>query len=152
MKHKDDHKNNENPPRRALLNLEGGNRQGLERALAHLLGRKAPRPATPSPTEAVLAILTELGFKVVPAANSATPQLSHPFSGNRVVPLQLSDSDQSPEELAFGFAARYFPEMEFYLPYVSARAHYLAARRKPQNGPRPLGPEPEYDEDGFIQE
>jgi hypothetical protein len=56
--------------------------------------------------------------------------------------------DKTVEELALAFAVIHFPEMEFFLPYILARAKYQAAHR--QNGVAPLGPEPEYDEDGFL--
>ncbi len=135
--------------RRPLLDLESGNRPGLQRAMQHLVGRKAA-PDALAINEAVLQILTGLGFEIASQADVQPVRLTHPFAEGRMVALELPPSSgKSPESLALEFAAAHFPEMEYYLPYITARARYQAALKKNRR-PAPLGPEPDYDEDGFL--
>jgi hypothetical protein len=132
---------------RPLLNLGGGDKTGLEKAFQALVGSPSPRVAPlPDPQLAqVLAILQSLGFQ------SNGPQqepvrLTHPLAPDRFLPCQPpTGAATDPEIWALDWAARHFPEMEFYLPYISRRA----ARTKRPTG-RPTTPEPEYDADGFL--
>jgi hypothetical protein len=133
--------------RRPLLNLGSGDRRGLERAFQALVG-----PAN-SPEAAALEVLRRLGFLRYEQGEAVL--LSHPLAPDRRVPFLLAEpipAEFEAESWALEFAAHHFPEMEFYLPYISLRA----ARQKRltvQSGPvRRLSPEPEYDEDGFLSE
>jgi len=136
------------------LNLEGGNRPGLQRAMAHLLGRKPVGLTSKTVFEQeVLKTLTGLDFVV--NLDAGLPVLSHPLTEGRRVELKLSDKSyrlEQAENVALIFAATYFPEMEFYLPFLLARGRYKAANTPPKAASPGLGPEPEYDEDGFIAE
>lgn len=138
------------------LDLEGGNRPGLERAMAHLLGRKPGRVSASDSKAAfeqeVLKVLTEIGFEVKAGSGLDLATLSHPLTEGRQVELKLPDKPGRAEGIAFDFALTYFPEMEFYLPFLLARGRYKAANTPPKAASAGLGPEPEYDEDGFIAE
>lgn len=138
-------------PRRALLDLESGNRPGLQRAMQHLLGHKARRGSASGSEQLVLKVLLALNFEVVAEGDGEEIQLTHPLTIGRLVKLTLPPdiSENSTEEVALDFALKHFPEMDFYLPYITTRARYVAARKKNQPA-APLGPEPDYDEDGFI--
>ncbi|HEX2914590.1 MAG TPA: hypothetical protein VH186_27560 [Chloroflexia bacterium] len=145
--------NNTHAHSRQLLNLNNGNRQGLERAFQALIGRSTSPVATaphsdPRLTE-VEKVLRGLGFFLYKEDNGEV-YLSHPLATERRVLLQLPASVQpfEAEGWCLNFAARHFPEMEFYLPYISLRA----ARQKRPGGSRVLTPEPEYDDDGFLAE
>lgn len=135
----------ESEKRRSLLDLDSGNRRGLERAMQHLLGHRASR-SQPSSDPAVLKLLGALGFEVV---SGDPPLLSHFLASGRVIALDLPASAvEAPEGAILEFVAMHFPEMEFYLPYITTRARYLAAQKRGR--PALLEPEPDYDEDGFL--
>jgi hypothetical protein len=142
---------------RPLLNLGGGDKPGLQKVLQALMGVRPAKaaPPVPAPAPAVpvaepqadqtLAILHSLGFE--PAGPGQTPVLlTHHLAPERQVAYQPpTGTAHDPESVALDWAARHFPEMEFYLPYISRRA---ARTRRPTG--RPTTPEPEYDEDGFL--
>ncbi len=139
--------------RRPLLNLGGGDRAGLERAFQLLVRRTTDQTADPRLVE-TLELLGKLGF--VRHEQDGVISLSHPLAPDRRVAFDLTDAGFSKtadsEELALDFAVRHFPEMEFYLPFISLRATRYK-RLNPRSGPtRLLPPEPEYDEDGFLAE
>lgn len=133
--------------RRPLLNLGGGDRRGLERAFQALVG-----PAN-SPEAQTLEVLRRLGF--IRHEQGEEVLLSHPLASDRRVPFKLGEpvpAGFEAETWGLEFAAHHFPEMEFYLPYISLRAT-RQKRLAAQSGPaRRLSPEPEYDEDGFLTE
>lgn len=125
---------------RNLLDLSGGNRQKLERAFKTLVGGK-PALAAPKFDAQVLAYLHELGFVV------EGEKLSHPaFTSRNVVVPTGNQSDALASALKL---AAKFPETEFHLPFIMAKAKLEKAARK--NGQAFREPEPEYDEDGFLQ-
>ena len=141
------------PGSRPLLNLGGGDKLGLEKAFQALVGNNSPKAApTPPDTQAsdpylaqVLAILHRLGFQA-DTQGQAPAELTHPLAPDRWVRyLPPASATADPESWALDWAARHFPEMEFYLPYISRRA----VRAKRPTG-KPTTPEPEYDEDGFL--
>ncbi len=135
------------PGSRPLLNLGGGDKLGLQKAFQALVGVPSPNP-TPPPDPRLAqarAVLQSLGFEA-----NRSPQepdwLTHPLAPDRFFPCQPpTNAAYDPESWALDWAARHFPEMEFYLPYISHRA----ARTKRPTG-RPTTPEPEYDADGFL--
>ncbi len=143
---------------RRLLDLQGGNRRGLERAMQHLLGRRPSRGGgviEPAPAsalvEAALNILMPIGFEVVSSSKPGQTEITHPLAEGRVVALSLPESAAiNLEEATLDFALSRFPEMDFYLPFITTRARYLANHKKGQASGRFLEPEPEYDEDGFL--
>ena len=141
------------PGSRSLLNLGSGDKSGLEKAFQALIGKIRPKaappaaqPAEPDTPEQVLAILFSLGFQ---AAGPDKPALlTHPLAPERRVNCPASASATPDlEAWALDWAVRHFPEIEFYLPYISRRA--VRARRSTG---RPTTPEPEYDDDGFLAE
>ena len=137
------------PGSRPLLNLGGGDKSGLEKAFQALVGKSSPAAApSPDPKSAdpqlvqVLVILQSLGFETT----GPDGELTHPLAPERRVRC-LPPPDADPESRALDWAARHFPEMDLYLPYISRRA----VRAKRPTG-RPTTPEPEYDADGFLAE
>ena len=142
------------PLSRPLLNLGGGDKSGLAKAFQALVGGK-PKPAPPpgkpfaGPQFALaLEVLTGLGFQILPGTNP--PGLTHPLAPDRRTSCRLAAETFDPESWALDWAARNFPEMEFYLPFIIRRA-VLSRKNQPANG-RPTTPEPEYDDDGFLAE
>ncbi len=137
-------------PGRSLLNLAGGDRRGLERAFQTLVGRSKPAaPARPANLAPFLEVLHKLGFSTEQQANSLL--LTHSLAAGRQFSLQV-EGDPDPETWTLSWVTRYVPEIEFYLPYISLRANHARRMAAPlQPGQRrPLTPEPEYDEDGFL--
>ncbi len=146
--------------RRSLLNLGSGDPRGLARAFQALVGPPRSTPPALDPRRGpVLETLQRLGF--VRHDQNESIQLSHPLTDDRTIIFILPEAKSPPptdlttltdlaEELALEFAVKHFPEMDFYLPYISLRAN-RTKRLTAQSGlPRRLAPEPEYDEDGFL--
>lgn len=128
---------------RPLLNLGAGDQRGLERAFQTLVGRPAADPRAAQ----ALKVLYGLGFG--PPSDDPGPELSHPLVPERKLAFKLASPSaaKDPETLALEWAQKYFPEMEFYLPYISLRS---ARQKRLAQTSRALPPEPEYDEDGFL--
>lgn len=142
------------PGSRPLLNLGGGDKSGLEKAFQALVGKirpktvapaVAPPPEPPVNSTEVFNVLQSIGFEPCGAA------LTHPLAPDRLVKCQPPVATADPEGWALDWAARHFPEMEFYLPYISRR---FSRAKHPGEQPtgRPTTPEPEYDDDGFLAE
>jgi hypothetical protein len=119
---------------RNLLDLGGGNRHKLERAFKSLIGAKSATTADPR----LVDFLRQLGFAV------DDKQVTHPaFEGKKAT---LPPGEQKrPLKLALRVATKAFPETEFYLPFIMARA-----KLEKENKAALAEPEPEYDEDGFL--
>lgn len=140
---------------RSWLNLNPANRGGLEKAIQRLAGNAGPKapPADPEVVEAVRQTLLELGLKIEKVAKLEGRQelkVSSSQEPGRELNLRVPPSitlDSAPG-FALNFAGKFFPEMEFFLPYILARSQYEAALRKTGRG---LSPEPDYDDDGFLQ-
>jgi hypothetical protein len=140
---------------RPLLNLAGGDKSGLAKALQALVGVSpqgspaAMSPAGPQAAQA-LEILKGLGFQTVPGRKPLA--LTHPLAPSRPTVCQPPAEPQGkpfePESWALDWAARHFPEMDFYLPFIMRRAA-LSKKQQSANG-RPTTPEPDYDDDGFL--
>ena len=130
-------------PNRSLLNLGGGDRRGLERAFQTLVGRGQPPRLDPTP---ILKVLHSLDFVIHPIEGGLL--VSHPLAPERQVRCEI-EAGRDPQEWVLAWAGRHFPEMEFYLPYISLRAS-RARKLTGGNRNRPMTPEPEYDEDGFL--
>lgn len=138
---------------RPLLNLGGGDKSGLAKAFRALVGGKPKSPPTEKslagpPFTLALEVLTGLGFQILPG--TTPPELAHSFAPGRPIICQPPMETFDPESWALDWAARNFPEMEFYLPFIVRRAA-LARKNQAANG-RPTTPEPEYDDDGFLAE
>ncbi len=131
--------------KRPLLNLAGGNKAGLEKVFGRLVGQKI-RPPEAGLFKLICRTLEDLGFQ---ADGAEGLTFSHPFSPGRAEAFSPGGlaAGQSGEKLALDFASRAFPEMEFYLPFIQAKARISEKNKGPRNSP-----EPEYDEDGFLLE
>ncbi len=142
------------PASRPLLNLGGGDKSGLAKAFQALVGgkRKEPPPTENSTTgpqfTRTLEVLTGLGFQSLPGPTP--PQFTHLLAPGRKVTCQPPTGPFDPESWTLDWAARNFPEMEFFLPFILRRAALSPKSQRP-NG-LPLTPEPEYDDDGFLAE
>ena len=142
------------PGSRPLLNLGGGDKSGLEKAFQALVGKirpkaaapaSAPPPTAPAKPNEVFNVLQSIGFEQTGEA------LTHPLAPDRLVKCQPPAAAADPEGWALDWAARNFPETEFYLPYISRRANRARLATGRPAG-RPTTPEPEYDDDGFLAE
>jgi hypothetical protein len=119
---------------RNLLDLGGGDRSKLQRALNSLIGTKAAK----QPDSRLVGFLEELGFTV------ENTQVSHVAFPAKKATLPVGELVR-PLRVAFRIATKYFPDTEFYLPFIVARAKLEKEHRQAL-----LEPEPEYDEDGFL--
>jgi len=129
--------------------------QKLARTFQKLVGA-APKPVSPPLSvfaSVWLATLTELGFEL----DLPTQVLSHSiFERTLKMPAFVSSPNNAnhenaaPEIAALDFAFKNLPELEFYLPYISLRARLAATNFN--NSKKPLVPEPDYDDDGFLIE
>lgn len=143
------------PSSRPLLNLESGDKSGLAKAFQALVGNSQKAPPAPKPqaggglqTARALEILKSLGFQPLPGHQP--PAFTHPLAPDRPAACQPPGDAVDPERWALDWAARHFPEMDFYLPFIMRRAA-LSKKSQPANG-RPTTPEPDYDDDGFLAE
>ena len=140
------------PSSRPLLNLESGDKSGLAKAFQALVGNSQKSPPASKPQanhpQAVraLEILKNLGFQALPGHQP--PAFTHPLAPDRPAECQPPGESFDPESWALDWAARHFPEMDFYLPFIMRRAA-LSKKSQPATG-RPTTPEPDYDDDGFL--
>jgi hypothetical protein len=118
-------------------NLQSGDTDSrLERAFRTLVGAARPQDFRRAQFKAAL---RELGFAWVEG------KATNPATTGRAIPLPTS-VEGDPLDEAFSFINQNFPEVEFYLPYITAKARLL----KHLKAGGSLEPEPEYDEDGFL--
>lgn len=129
--------------------MSGGNNPRLTRAFQKLVGAGQPAKTQSSYERAFLACLKNLDF----IYNAQFNTLVHPLAPDRVLKLPplTEKNNELPESAALHYAVKHWPELEFYLPYITLQAKLAAATRKIGKG-RSLPPEPEYDEDGFLLE
>jgi hypothetical protein len=119
-----------------LLNLQAGADSKLEKAFRALVG-----PARPVDLNLarLKTFFRELGFTI------SNGQITHPATPGRQIALPAQAGEDTVVE-GNAFIARHFPETDFYLPFIMAKARLLDRLRSGGT----LEPEPEYDEDGFI--
>ncbi|MBN9387166.1 MAG: hypothetical protein J0I20_03865 [Chloroflexi bacterium] len=139
------------PSSRPLLNLKGGDKPGLAKALQALVGVSPEgTPATTFPDGQQIAqaleILKGLGFQS--AQDEGHLAFTHPLAQDRSAVCQPPAEPFEPESWTLDWAARHFPEMDFYLPFIMRRA--ALAKKQPGANGRPTTPEPDYDDDGFL--
>jgi hypothetical protein len=120
-----------------LLNLQPLGDRKLERAFKALVGTTRPQDTRRGEFKAAL---RELGFFWKDG------RVTHPGLTGRSAALP-EKVDGDPMVVALAFISRYFPETDFYLPFIVAKAK-LQNRLKAGGK---LEPEPEYDEDGFLE-
>lgn len=138
--------------RKPLLDMNAGSNPKLARAFQKLVGTGQPAKLQSPQSQyerAFLLCLKDLDFIYNPQSN----KLVHPLAPDRTIALPAipEKSDEPAELAALNFAVANWSELEFYLPYITLRAKLLATIRKNNKG-RPLPPEPDYDEDGFLLE
>jgi hypothetical protein len=126
--------NDTNDKGRNLLDLGGGNRNKLERAFKSLIGEKSATTVDPR----LVDFLHQLGFQVEGRL------LTHPAFEGKKANLPVGELKR-PLKVALRIATKAFPETEFHLPFILARA-----KLERENKQALLEPEPEYDEDGFL--
>lgn len=141
------------PASRPLLNLASGDKSGLAKAFQALVGNTPGSPSAAKFLEdsrfaQALEILSGLGFQILP--DRTPPELTHPLAPDRPTICQPPAEIYDPESWALDWAARAFPEMDFYLPFIVRRAAWSKKNSDPTG--RPTTPEPDYDDDGFLAE